>query len=283
MLFRSSPVSTNSFSAEFGNSSGGVVNFTTKSGGNEFHGEAYEFFRDESLDANGFFRNSNPNTAVREPLRQNDFGFNIGGPIYLPRFGEGGRSTYSGKNRAFFFFNYNGFRFSKLKLSISACRRSACGKAISGELLTDPYVRQFFNGGVQIYDPTSRPGSRTAIPNNDLRNYRNAAGQSVIDPVGFNILQFYPVPTRPGVFRNYTARSSRPENTDNMTAKIDFVASERHRLNGSYSFRNQERLVNFPRFTGANPRQRSFRATHPLAYRAYSGRLHLYADAAQPL
>ena len=251
--FQEFTVSTNSFSAEFGNSSGGVVNFTTKSGGNEFHGEAYEFFRDESLDANGFFRNSNPNTAVREPLRQNDFGFNIGGPIYLPRFGEGGRSTYSGKNRAFFFFNYNGFRFQQTEVVDISVPTLRMRQGDFGELMTDPYVRQFFNGGVQIYDPTSPPGSRTAIPNNDLRNYRNAAGQSVIDPVGFNILQFYPTPTRPGVFRNYTARSSRPENTDNMTAKIDFVASERHRLNGSYSFRNQERLVNFPRFTGPIP------------------------------
>ena len=249
--FQEFTISTNSYSAEFGQSSGGVINFTTKSGGNEFHGEFYEFFRDEALDANGFFRNAN--NIKRPPLRQNDYGFNIGGPIYLPRFGEGGRSVYSGKNRAFFFFNYNGFRFKETGVEDISIPTVRMRQGDFGELLTDPYVLQFFGGPVRIYDPTAPPGpGRPAIPGNDLRTYRNAAGQSIIDPVGFNILQFFPQPTRPGVFRNYRAVSTRPENTDNTTTKIDYVVSDRQRLSGSFSFRRQDTLRGSPE--QGNPR-----------------------------
>jgi len=253
--FQEFTISTNSFSAEFGNTSGGVVNFTTKSGGNEFHGEAYEFFRDEALDANGFFRNAT-GLNKRSPLRQNDYGFNVGGPIYLPRFGEGGKTTLSGKNRAFFFFNYNGFRFQETEVTNITVPTLRMRQGDFGELLTDPYVLQFFGGPVRIYDPNVPQRNqngvpiRPLIPNNDLRTYVNAAGQSIIDPVGLRILQFFPLPTSPGVFRNYRATSTRPENTNNTTTKIDFVASERQRLTGSYSFRNQQRIVGFTRFPG---------------------------------
>ncbi len=257
--FQEFTISTSSFSAEFGNSSGGVINFTTKSGSNEFHGEAYEIFRDESLDANGFFRNSNPNTTKRAPLRQNDYGFNIGGPIYLPRFGEGGPTSISGKDRAFFFFNYNGFRFEETEVLDITVPTDRMRVGDFGELITDPYVNQFFGGPVRIYDPTSPPGpNRPIIPNNDLRTYRNAAGQSIIDPVGLNILQFFPRATRPGVFRNFTATSTRPENTKNATGKVDFIVSGRQHLTGSYSIRTQDRLVGFTRFPGEIPSGSAF-------------------------
>lgn len=252
--FQEFTISTNSFSAEYGNSTGGVVNFTTKSGGNEFHGEVYEFFRDEALDANGFFRNASPGTGTRQPLRQNDYGFNVGGPVYLPRFGEGGRAYISGRDRAFFFFNYNAFRFQQTEIADITVPTLRMRQGDFGELLTDPYVLQFFGGPLQIYDPTAPNNrDRPAILNNDLRTYTNAAGQSIIDPIGQRIAQLFPAPTRPGVFRNYRATSTRPENTENLTAKIDFLASENQRLTGSYSFRNQNTIVGFRRFPGEIP------------------------------
>jgi hypothetical protein len=94
------------FSAEYGRNSGAVVNIATRSGTNEFHGEAFEFFRNSALDARNFFEKT-PDPA---PFHRNQFGFNLGGPIYLPRFGEGGPSTHSFKNKAFFFFSYEGLR-----------------------------------------------------------------------------------------------------------------------------------------------------------------------------
>jgi hypothetical protein len=101
------------YPAEEGRAAGGQINVITKSGTNEFHGSAFEFLRNDKLNANNFFVNSdsspsnldNNGKAKRPPLRYNDFGFTIGGPVYLPRFGEGGKSYWSGKNKTFFFFS----------------------------------------------------------------------------------------------------------------------------------------------------------------------------------
>ncbi|MDQ3754935.1 MAG: TonB-dependent receptor, partial [Acidobacteriota bacterium] len=257
--FQEFTLSTSSFSAEFGNSSGGIVNFTIKSGSNEFHGETYLLFTDESLNANGFNRNAQ-GFEKRAPEQKKDFGFNVGGPIYLPRFGEGGPAYLSGKNRAFFFFNYNGFRFDQTENVFISVPTARMRQGDFGELLTDPYVLQFFGGPVRIYDPTAPPGpNRPVIPNNDVRTYRNAAGQLVIDPIGFNILQFFPSPTRPGVYRNFLATSTKPEETNEFTGKIDFIASDTQRLAFSYSYRRRFSLAGqgdnggFLRFPGEVP------------------------------
>ncbi|MGH9879865.1 MAG: TonB-dependent receptor domain-containing protein [Pyrinomonadaceae bacterium] len=93
------------FSAEYGRSSGAIVNIATRSGTNEYHGEFFEFLRNEALDARNFF------DAKKPPFKRNQFGFNIGGPVNFPHFGEGGSAlSYKGKNRTFFFFSYEGLR-----------------------------------------------------------------------------------------------------------------------------------------------------------------------------
>src|SRR5687768_13153969 len=93
------------FSAEYGRNSGAIVNIATRSGTNEYHGEFFEFLRNEVLDARNFFDPRKP------PFKRNQFGFNLGGPIHLPLFGEGGPIfSYKGTNRTFFFFSYEGTR-----------------------------------------------------------------------------------------------------------------------------------------------------------------------------
>ncbi len=87
------------------------VNLVTKGGTNDFHGGAFLQLINESYNANTFFNNFNG--TVRPILRQHFYGGDIGGPVYLPRFGEGGPSVYSGKDRAFFFFSYEAFRQSQ--------------------------------------------------------------------------------------------------------------------------------------------------------------------------
>ena len=86
--FQEFTLSTSTYSAEFGNSSGGVINFTQKSGGNDYHGEIYDLIRNEKFNANTFRSNAQGLDRARD--NQNDFGFNVGGPITLPHFGEGG-------------------------------------------------------------------------------------------------------------------------------------------------------------------------------------------------
>jgi len=90
-------VDTNGFKAEYGQAGGGIMTFSSKSGTNEFHGVAYDFLRNEKLDARGFFA---PSRAV---YRQNDFGATAGGPMWIPK-------LYNGRNKTFFFFSYEGFR-----------------------------------------------------------------------------------------------------------------------------------------------------------------------------
>ena len=235
--FQEFTVSTSSYSAEFGSSSGGIVNFTIKSGTNEFHGEGYELFRNEVLNANSFVNNffGNP----RPVDSQHDFGGNIGGPVWIPK-------IYNGRNRTFFFFNYEGYRFTQSETVMVSVPTLKMRSGDFSELLTDPDVIRQFGHGVQIYDPTQPPGTRTAIPNNRLDTYRNGA---VLDPVGVKILQFFPEPTRAGVYHNYTAESSVPTDMNNYIGKVDQVINDRQRLSVSYSNRLLTTIKGgFPRF-----------------------------------
>jgi hypothetical protein len=101
------------FAAESGRSGGGQINVVTRGGGEKFHGSAFEFLRNEKLNANDFISNrisapafgrDSNGKAKRAPFRYNNYGFTFGGPIYVPRFGEGGRAV-SQLKRTYFFFS----------------------------------------------------------------------------------------------------------------------------------------------------------------------------------
>ncbi len=105
-------VITNAYSAEYGRAGGGVINFTTKSGDNVFHGSLFENFRNSDLNANSFSDNTfgtdahgNPNRP-RPPFNTNSFGGTLGGPVVLPK-------LYNGRDKTFFFFSYQGLRRSQ--------------------------------------------------------------------------------------------------------------------------------------------------------------------------
>jgi hypothetical protein len=250
-------ISTSNYSAEFGNSSGGVVNFTLKSGGNQLHGEVYDIFRNNALNANTWVNNQNGVPIARD--HRHDFGGNIGGPIYLPRFGEGGRSYWSGRNRDFFFFNMESYRNAEGENVLVSVPTLRMRTGDFSELLTDPEVLRR-TGPLQLFSPiagfdaqgrpiVAPPGTRTAIPGNRLDLFRLPTGQSIIDPVGANILGFFPAPNRPGVFRNYLASTSNPTRMNNPTFKIDSILSQRQRLSFSFAYRNNTRIAGgAPRF-----------------------------------
>ena len=86
--------------AEFGQVTGGIINVASKAGSNTFHGSAWEFLRNEKLDARNYFQ------TTRNPLRQNQFGATVGGPVDIPH-------LYKGKDRTFFFFAYEGYHQSQ--------------------------------------------------------------------------------------------------------------------------------------------------------------------------
>ncbi len=119
-------VLTSNYSAEYGRTSGGVINAVTKTGTEKFHGDAYEFLRNSALDARNYF--DGPSVP---PFRRNQFGGSIGGPIY--------------KNKTFFFFNYEGLRQSLSTTSVNIVPSLAArgGQLSSGTVAVDPKVVPF--------------------------------------------------------------------------------------------------------------------------------------------
>lgn len=122
---------TNTYSAEYGRNSGSVVNVLSKRGTNDYHGNLFEYFRNRVLNATPFFNNASPTfNGLRKPqFNVNEFGGTFGGPLPLPRFGEGGPSYTSGKDKTFFFFSYLGFR-RRQGVSSSATVPNAAQRAI---------------------------------------------------------------------------------------------------------------------------------------------------------
>jgi hypothetical protein len=112
-------VQTSTFAPEFGRSPGAQVEIATRSGTNAFHGALFDYLRNDVFDANDWFANAN--RLRKPPLRQNNFGGVIGGPILLPRFGEGGdQPGYHGRDRTFFFFSYEGLRLRQPQVANTA-------------------------------------------------------------------------------------------------------------------------------------------------------------------
>ena len=103
-------VQTNSYSAEFGRSGGGIINLVFKSGTNIVHGSAFEFLRNSATDANDFFANSRGIPLAS--FKRNQFGASFGGPVYIPK-------LYNGHNKTFFYATYEGLRQGQLANSIT--------------------------------------------------------------------------------------------------------------------------------------------------------------------
>jgi hypothetical protein len=103
-------VQTNNFSAEFGRHSGGMVNAVTKSGTNEIHGSAFEFVRNKAMNAVNFFSPVVNGAKLDDGLKRNQFGATLGGPVTIPK-------LYSGKDKTFFFFSYQGTRLRQVPIA----------------------------------------------------------------------------------------------------------------------------------------------------------------------
>ena len=183
-------VESNSPPAEFGRFNGGVVNLTTKSGANAFHGDAFDFLRSEALNAKNYFQSTIP---TRPEYRRNQFGGTLGGPVV--------------KDRTFFFADYQGQRQSIARTVTSTVptvlqRRGIFTEAIAGRVPA-------------IYDPATAAGSaRTPFPGNAIPMDR-------IDPVALALLQRYPLPTAAGTANNYARTDNEVDNQDQWDARVD--------------------------------------------------------------
>lgn len=219
-------VQSNNVSAEYGRFAGGVVNVTTQSGGNDFHGTLFEFLRNNAFDANDFFNNRAG--KAKPPFHMNQFGGSIGGPIYLPRFGEGGKAFLSGRGRTFFFTDYQGTRWRRGDVFIGRVPTLAerngdfsNTRDANGNLIT------IYN---TIVNAQGQFVSRVPFAGNRLP-------QSRIDPIAAQAVQFYPLPNAviPGSTDNFVSNAGRSVDADAFSLRIDHKVSERYQLFGRFS------------------------------------------------
>lgn len=200
-------VATTGMKAETGRSMG-VISFAMKSGGNEFHGNLYEYLRNDALDARGFF-------AERKPvLKQHNYGGTIGGPIV--------------RDKTFFFFTYEGFRNSS---------------GSSPQFFTIPTANMWdgdfsewvtaAGAPIQIYDAYSTTDDASGMPIRDPFP-NNRIPQTRFDGVFSNYRDLRPadmVPNRPGVRQNYFRQAGgNTEPWDKLSAKIDHSIGQKDRL-----------------------------------------------------
>jgi hypothetical protein len=171
-------VLTGSYSAEYGTNSGAQLIMIMRAGTNDYHGAAYEFLRNNKFDAEDYFQNYflAPG-AARSPkpdLRQNQFGFVLGGPVWIPK-------LYKGTNRTFFMFNFEGRR-RRLPgaISSSLVPSDAMRGGDFGQLLNRRSASGAALPAVTIVDPTSDPNAPTAFTNNLIPTARIAAGATAL-------------------------------------------------------------------------------------------------------
>lgn len=191
-------VQANTYDAQFGRTSGGIVNMITKSGTNDFHGTLYEFERHSVLDANTFF---NKQSGVKLPsFARHQFGATIGGPIL--------------RNKVFFFGDYEGLRQGYPNTAISTVPTPAERTGDFSQLVTSS------GSQIKIYDPLSSTSQRSQFSGNVI-----PAGR--IDPVAAAVMALYPMPNR--------ASSATNQNNYIFSSKST-TSSDKYDIRGDYSY-----------------------------------------------
>ena len=200
-------VLASNYTAEYGAAAGATTVVQSKSGGNEFHGDGYEFLRNNVMDANTFFNNAGG--APRAAFRRNEFGGILGGPIR--------------KNKTFFFGDYQGTRIRQPTNSVQTIpaitQRQAVTTGNFSAVQTTP-----------MYDPYSltSAGLRTAYPGNVIP-------QNELDPLAGKLMSLLPTPTNSLATRNYLFSPENAETDDQFDVRIDQNLSGSDRVFFKYS------------------------------------------------
>ncbi|WP_213807577.1 TonB-dependent receptor [Granulicella sp. dw_53] len=251
-------IQTNAFTAQYGWSSGNVVNVVTKAGTNRFHGDVFEFLRNSALDANNYFNNKN--SVQRPDFSRNQYGGSAGGPIYIP-------GLYKQTNKTFIFGVYERLRqstpatltatvptapflagdFSSL-LTTTVLGKDALGRNIYQGAIYDPYTSRQITAGT--IDPktgllsTMTGYIRDPIAGNNLANR--------IDPVAAKIVagKYWPAPTNGGLTNNFFGSVPASMRSDEYSFRVDHNISDASRIYARYSHKSQEK-TNSPDFFGS--------------------------------
>ncbi len=233
-------VQTNSYSAEFGRGNGAILNAAIKSGTNGFHGDLYEFLRNDKLDARNAF------DTVRQPYKQNQFGATLGGPII--------------KNRTFFFGDYEGLRIRQATpfLELIPTPAMITGNfssfldtaAVTGtDCNGDPtYAGEIFNTRLTQASASS-PTGFCGVP---IGGYANGFPTNIfpahsIDPLAARLSAFWPVPnttpTANNGGNNFLSDPERQETRNNFDVRIDHKISDKDNSFGRFSYENQPSFI----------------------------------------
>jgi hypothetical protein len=210
-------IESSNFAAEFGQVQGGLVNFTTRSGSNRFHGTAYDYNTNEAFNAGRPFTDDGNGHLIRPRQRNNDWGISVGGPVWIPH-------IYDGHNKTFFFFNLDQFRNNAIvrgsmnTVPTAAYRGGDFSGALTGRVLgTDPAGASILEN--MVYDPlavtvVNGNAVRTAFPGNVIP-------QSRMDPAALKIQSYVPLPTGPGIVNNFAINDATGAYTTIPSLKID--------------------------------------------------------------
>jgi hypothetical protein len=261
---------TGNFDAEFGHSTGGIVNAALKSGTNSLHGDLWEYVRNTVFNANDYF--ANQTNTPRPAYHQNQFGGTVGGPVYIPK-------LYNGRNKTFFFFDYQGTRivtpsastssvptplmhtsnftnFQDYFTLVSGTKADALGRIYPMATILDPATTRMVAAGaidpvsglpnssgnaVYVRDPFYTNGSIAGIRDFTTRaQYLNILPQSRLDPNSVKLLGLYPNPT-PGrtSFPNYYQFASGTNNINSYDIRIDENISSKDILFGVFNHSNE--------------------------------------------
>ncbi len=210
---------TDPYDVEYGHTGGGIMSYTLKSGTNDLHGTVWEYLQNQVLDANSF--NGNKAGTPKGGLQKNQFGFDLGGPITIPK-------LFQGKNRAFFFFAYEGLRQNSFS--------SFTGTVPTAAESQGDFSHMFNSAGALtvIYDPsTTEPN-----PNGPAGTYirtafsGNVIPSTEINSIATNILKYFPLPNQAGIGQsdtnNYFSPAPSTLDDNRYDSRIDFQLSNKH-------------------------------------------------------
>jgi hypothetical protein len=213
-------VQTNLYSADLGRNSGAVVDVVTKSGSNEWHGSVFEFLRNSAMDARNYF---NVRGTPFPSFQLNQFGVSLGGPMTIP-------GLYKGRNRTFFFVDYEGYRRGSLN-------------SFQTTVPTDTIRRGDFTGENRIFDPLStRPNPAGAGFIRD-QFAGNQIPASRFDPVTLKLVNAYPAPQNAGRFNNYLVNSTLRQNWDQGDVRVDHQISQKDTFFARWSIQHTETVT----------------------------------------
>ncbi|MBI3694537.1 MAG: TonB-dependent receptor [Acidobacteria bacterium] len=223
-------VQTGVYPAEFGRAAS-QINVSTKAGTNDFHGALFEFLRNDKIDAKNYA--FTVNRPPKDPFKWNQYGFTLGGPVWIPK-------LYNGKNRLFFLSNFEGYRDRKQLRGTYSVPSAAMRDGNFAEI------------SARLYDPNTRagqPGSITAQP-----FAGNVIPRSRIHATSIKLMEFYPGPnvSTGSLVSNYQIGQNRRIDKDQFIQRVDFVESNSSNWFGRYSWGDEQQVTPALKLNGTN-------------------------------